>query len=377
MTNSTDVAIIGGGIMGASIAYHLAKLGVKSTIFERESIGCEASGVATGMISAMSIDSPGPYLELARASFEKYKTLIPEMEEASGVHTYYGEISWLDLAFTEEDEATNRSNMEWRRSLMPKVSWVTDDDLYRIDSRITREARSGLYLEELNQADAYRLTLAYIGAAESLGVEVRYTDVKGLEKNGARVTGIITDEEVVSCGAVVLAMGAWTSEASDWIDTPVPIRPYKGQMVELKAPGPPLGANIHHGRSYVTSKLNGTILSGSYDGFRGYDKSVSQEGVEHVLEGALKVCPAMEESSISWVITGLRPATPDEIPILGPVPGLDGAFISAGHMRKGITLAAMSGEMIADSIVGNEPRLPIEPFSLSRFADCPDPWANS
>ena len=84
MTNSTDVAIIGGGIMGGSIAYHLAKLGVKSTIFERESIGCEASGVATGMISAMSIDTPGPYLELARASFEKYKTLIPEMEEASG-----------------------------------------------------------------------------------------------------------------------------------------------------------------------------------------------------------------------------------------------------------------------------------------------------
>ena len=115
MTNSTDVAIIGGGIMGASIAYHLAKLGVKSTIFERESIGCEASGVATGMISAMSIDSPGPYLELARASFEKYKTLIPEMEEASGVHTYYGEISWLDLAFTEEDEAANRANMEWRQ----------------------------------------------------------------------------------------------------------------------------------------------------------------------------------------------------------------------------------------------------------------------
>ena len=142
--------------MGGSIAYHLAKLGVKSTIFERESIGCEASGVATGMISAMSIDSPGPYLDLARASFEKYKTLIPEMEEASGVHTYYGEISWLDLAFTEEDEAANRANMEWRRSLMPKVSWVTDDDLYRIDPRITREARSGLYLEELNQADAYQ-----------------------------------------------------------------------------------------------------------------------------------------------------------------------------------------------------------------------------
>ncbi len=377
MSASADVAIIGGGIMGGSIAYHLAKLGVKSTIFERESIGCEASGVATGMISAMSIDSPGPYLDLARASFEKYKTLIPEMEEASGVHTYYGEISWLDLAFTEEEEEQNRRTMEWRSGLVPKMSWVKDDDLSRIDSRITPEARSGLYFEELTQADAYRLTLAYIGAAESLGVEVRYTDVTGLEKKGSRVTGVITDEGVVPCGAAALAMGAWTSRASDWIGTPVPIRPYKGQMVELKAPGPPLGANIHHGRSYVTSKLNGTVLSGSYDGFRGYDKSVSQEGVQQVLEGALRVCPAMEEASISWVITGLRPATPDEIPILGPVPGLEGAFISAGHMRKGITLAAMTGELMADAIAGNEPRLPLDPFSLARFADCTDPWAAS
>ena len=90
-------------------------------------------------------------------------------------------------------------------------------------------------------------------------MEVRYTNVTGLEKNGTRVTGVLTDDGVVPCGAVVVAMGAWTNEASDWIDTPVPVRPYKGQMVELQAPGPPLGSNIHHGRSYVTSKLNGTV----------------------------------------------------------------------------------------------------------------------
>ena len=85
----------------------------------------------------------------------------------------------------------------------------------------------------------------------------------------------------------------------------------------------------------------------------------------------------MEEASIAWVITGLRPATPDEMPILGPVPGLEGAFIATGHMRKGITLAAMTGEIIADTIVGNEPRLPVEPFSLTRFGGQADPWAEA
>ena len=329
------------------------------------------------MISVMSIDSPGPYLDLAKLSFEKYENLIPEMEEASGVNTFYGNITWLDLAFDENDEEHNRQAMEWRKTLMPRVSWVQADDLPKIDPRITPEAISGLYFEDLNQADAYRLTLAYIGAAESLGVKVRYTDVTGLQKDGDRVTGVLTPDEVIPCDAVVLAMGAWTANASDWIGTPIPVRPYKGQMLELQAPGPPLGANIHHGRSYVTSKLNGTILSGSYDGFRGYDKSVSHEGIQHVLEGALKVCPAMEEAHITWPITGLRPATPDEVPIIGPVPGLDGAYISAGHQRKGITMAAMTGEIIADLIAGNQPRLPAEPFSLARFDGIPDPWADS
>lgn len=376
MTTSPDVVIVGGGIMGGSVAYHLAKLGIKPTILERESIGCEASGVASGMISVMSIDSPGPYLDLARLSFEKYKTLIPEMEEASGINTFYGNITWLDLAFDENDEEDNRRVMEWRRTLMPSVSWVQADDLRHIDGRITPEAISGIYFEDLNQADSYRLTLAYIGAAESLGVEVRYTDVIGLRKDGDRVTGVLTPDGAIPCDAVVLAMGAWTAEASGWIGTPIPVRPYKGQMLELQAPGPPLGANIHHGRSYVTSKLNGTILSGSYDGFQGYDKSVSQDGIQHVLEGALKVCPAMEDAHITWPITGLRPATPDEVPIIGPVPGLDGAYISAGHQRKGITMAAMTGELIADLIAGNDTRLPVEPFSLSRFDGIPNPWAD-
>ena len=243
--------------MGGSVAYHLAKLGIKPIILERESIGCEASGVATGMISVMSIDSPGPYLDLAKFSFEKYKTLIPEMEDASGVNTFYGGITWLDLAFDEDDEEHNRQTMEWRKTLMPRVTWAQPEDLPKIDPRITPEALAASTLKT-----SIRPTLSphlpYIGAAESLGVEVRYTDVTGLQKDGDRVTGVFTPDGVVPCDAVVLAMGAWTADASDWIGTPIPVRPYKGQMLELQAPGPPLGANIHHGRSYVTSKLNGT-----------------------------------------------------------------------------------------------------------------------
>ena len=369
MAASPDVVVVGGGIMGGSTAYHLAKLGAKVTIVERESVGCEASGVATGMISVMSIESPGPYLDLGRASFELYKTLAGELQEASGVNSYYGAISWLDLAFTEEDEEANRSTLEWKKSLVPQVSWVVGDDLQRIDPRISTEARSGIYYEQLNQADSYRLTLSYIGAAEALGVTVKYTDVTGLEKDGSRVTSVLTAEGALPCGAVVLAMGAWTQYAEPWIGIPVPIKPFKGQMIHLRAPGPPLACNIHYDHSYVTSKLDGSIFSGSYDGFRGYDKSVSQDGTQEVLEGALRVCPAMEEASVESVVTGLRPATPDEMPILGPVPGLDGVFIAAGHKRKGITLAAITGELIADAVLGIEPRLPLEPFSLARFSE--------
>ena len=364
---SPDIIIVGGGIMGGSIAYHLARQGAEVTILEKESIGCEASGVATGMISVMSIDSPGPYLELAKASFNLYKTLAPELQEKSGVNCYYGNISWLDLAFTEEEEESNRRDLDWKKSLVPQVTWVDGDYLNKIDPRISDKARSGLYFEQLNQVDAYRLTLSYIGASEKLGVNVKYGEVIGLQKDSKSVTGVITTEGVIPCSTVILAMGAWTQSAEAWIDFPIPIRPYKGQMIQLSAPGPPLGCNIHGGLSYVTPKLDGSILAGSHDGFRGYDKSISEEGTQEVLKGALKVCPAMEEAHIESVVTGLRPATPDEMPILGQVPTLEGAFVASGHKRKGITLAAITGELIADTVLGKKPRISLDPFSLSRF----------
>ena len=367
MPDSSDVVVIGGGVIGCSIGYHLAKGGAKVTILERESVGCEASGAATGAISIMSIECPGPYLDLAKASVDLYETLAPELKEASGINFYYGEMKWLELAFTEEEEGDNRQSMSWKASRAPKVSWLSDDEVRRVDPRISPGARSGLYFEGLAQVDAYRLTLALTKAAESLGVTFRYVEATGLATTDHRVTGVITSHGEVECDSVVIAMGAWSKFVEPWIGMAVPVEPMKGQVLQLEAPGPPLVGNLHSSSGYVTSKLDGSTLAGSFDGMVGFDKEVSERGRHHIMEEVLKICPAMQNATIKSDIIGLRPSTEDELPILGPVPGLEGIFIATGHRRKGITLAAITGELMAQLVSGEQPRIPLEPFSLTRF----------
>ncbi|MCH9036568.1 MAG: glycine oxidase ThiO [Chloroflexi bacterium] len=369
MPNSPDVVVIGGGIIGCSTAYQLAKRGMKVTVVERESVGCEASGVATGMISVMSIEDPGPFLDLARASFELYKTLAPELREASGIDFYYGEASWLDLAFTEEEEEANRKAMSWKKDLVPRVTWLSDDDMRRVESRVSAQARSGVFFEGLAQVDAYRLTLAFTSAAESLGVVIRYAEATGLNTSGDRVSGVATSTGDVSCDAVVLAMGAWSGLIEPWIGIPVPVEPLKGQILKLRAPGPPLVGNLHLGSFYVTPKLDGSILAGGYDSKVGFDKRTRDEGTYRILGEVARICPPMQDAVLVEESTGLRPLTPDMFPILGPVPGLEGAFIATGHQRKGITLAAMTGKVMAQVVSGQDTELPIEAFSLARFGN--------
>ncbi|MEE9198890.1 MAG: FAD-dependent oxidoreductase, partial [Dehalococcoidia bacterium] len=360
---------------GCSIAYHLAKGGASVVILERESVGCEASGVATGAISIMAIDLPGPFLDLAKASSELYETLAPELQETSGIDFHYGELSRLYLAFTEEEEEDNRATMSWKTGLGPKVSWLNADDIRRVEPRISPEARSGLFFEGMTQADAYSLTLAFTRAAESLGATFKYAEATGLATKEGKVTGVATPNGVIGCDAAVIAMGAWTGYVEPWIGMPVPVEPLKGQIIQLQAPGPPLACTLNHGSDYVTSKLDGSILAGAFDGLEGFDKRISEQGRRHIMKEVLKICPAMQDATVVADLVGLRPSTRDELPIMGPVPGLEGAYVATGHRRKGITLAAITGETMAQLVLGEQPRVPLEPFSLARFsndADAPE-----
>ena len=328
MAGSSEVLIAGGGIIGCSIAYHLSKEGVKVTIIERESVGSQASGAATGILaSATWGEKPGAFLDLTTESCKRHKGTIPELEELSGIDVRYGGFSRLELIFTEEEEEERKSTIGWKLDL-PEVSWLSDVDIRRLEPRVTPQTRAGIFTQGQGQVDAYRLTLAFARAAETQGTTIKYGEVTGLNTAAGKVTGLTTSLGDMHGDTVVFAMGSWSKEIEPWIGIPVPVEPLKGQTMQLEVPDPPIPCMIAHGVNYVAPKLGRVVLAGTYDGLMGYDTTIHEEGKALILEGVENVCPGIMDSRIVTHITGLRPASKDMLPILGPIPNLEGAYIA-------------------------------------------------
>jgi glycine oxidase len=369
VSDSPEVLIAGGGIIGCSIAYHLAKEGAKVTIVERESIGSQASGAATGLLSAMTTaDTPDHFFQLEYESRERHREIVPELRELSGVDPEFADFSWLELAFTEEEENELKGYLGHDLETSPNKSLFTDTDIQHLEPRTTNEARSGIYIDGQAQVDPYKLTLAFAGAAESLGTTVKYGKVTGLTSQAGRVTGLNTSLGDMEADAVVMCIGSWSNQLGDWIGTPVPVEPLKGQTMHIEIDGPPVPCMIHHVASYVAPKVAGYVVAGTYDGFLGYDTTIHDQGKLQITEGVETVCPGVMEGKIINHVTGLRPVSADYLPILGPISGFDGAYIATGHQRAGILLSAITGELMSQLVLGRETRLPLDPYHLDRFA---------
>ena len=367
MANSSDVLIAGGGIIGCSIAYHLAQLGIKSTIIERESIGSQASGAATGLLVALKeAGAPEPFTRLIEESCKRHKEIIPEVEELSKIDAQYGDFAWTEIACSDAEVSDLKEAFSEVLS-GPAASWLSESDLRELESRVTQDAIGGIYIGGQAQVDAYRLTLAFAQAAEALGVTIRYGEVTGLRTEAGRVKGLDTSLGPIDSDTVVLAIGSWSKRIEEWIGMDVPVEPLKGQTIHVEIPGDPLPCMIHHVDRYVAPKKGGTVITGTYDGFMGFDTSIHEQGIAKISEGVLSLCPGILESKVVSHVTGLRPASADWLPILGAVPSIEGAYIATGHQRLGITLSAITGEVMSQLINDGKPRLDLHPFRLDRF----------
>lgn len=367
MANSSDVLIAGGGIIGCSIAYHLAQLGIKSVIIERESIGSQASGAATGLLVALKErGAPPHFTQLIEESCKRHKEIIPEIQDLSKVDARYGDFTWTEIACSDDEQSELKDAFSEVLD-SPTAHWLSESDVREMEPRITPDAIGGAYIGGQAQVDAYRLTLAFAQAAEALGCSIRYAEVTGIRSESGRVTGLDTSLGPMESNVVVLAIGSWSKRVEEWIGMDVPVEPLKGQTIHVEIPGPELPCMIHHVDRYVAPKIGGTVITGTYDGFMGFDTSIHDQGVSKISEGVQALCPGILESKVVSHVTGLRPASADWLPILGPIPSIEGAYIATGHQRLGITLSAITGELMSQLISGSTPRLDLHPFRLDRF----------
>jgi glycine oxidase len=353
MKASPDVVVVGGGVVGAAVAYYLSVEGARVQLLEREAIGSGCSFHGTGM--AISIltgaQRKGPAFAINRASRCLISDVCSRIAEETGTDTLFQERPMLSVAMDEQEMAQRKVDMQWVSERGVPVRWLESNEVLALEPRTNPSVLGAIYEEGTAQVDGYRLTLAFAAAAEERGATVRQREVVGLEREGSRVTGVTTPTETVPCDAVVLAMGAGAGAASEWVGFPIPVRPLKGQILRLRLPGKPLDHFFNiPGLGTIVARRDGlTSLGTSYEDTD--DPQPTEDYKLRVLSKGMEVLPFLAGAEVVEHLAGLRPLSADMCPIIGPVPGWEGLHLATGHGRWGIQLAPITGRLIADLLL--------------------------
>ena len=365
---TADVVIVGGGIAGCAAAYYLTTMGVRPIVVEREEVAGAASGFAQGGLYIMSGPGmDGPLFPLVKESLRLHRELYPVLTEATGLDSRLAEKDILTVALEPDDLEALRQLRATQESNGFTVEWLDDRQVRELEPGIGPGVLGGMLTRHTWLLDSDTLTKSLMLAAEGQGAELRIGDVRGLQWDGDRVTGVELADGEISCGSVVLAMGPWSAFLHEWLGVTVPVRPLKGEILRIRTDTMPAQAHIGWQHSYLVRKPSGLLWTGTTEDEVGFDREPSASAAERIMEGARRVFPAIAEGRVELHTACLRPVTPDSAPIIGPVPGVQGVYFATGGGRKGILAGPALGMATADLIVNGRTELPIGPLGLERF----------
>jgi glycine oxidase len=366
-----DLAVVGAGVIGMSVAWRAAQRGMKVVVLERDRPGAGSSGVAAGMLAPVSeaLLTEQPLLRLGLASAEAYPDFVAELEAAAGVETgYYRRGTLLAARDADEAEALGRE-LALRTRLGLTVSRLRASEARQLEPALAPVLRLALEIPDDHAIDPRRLTSALAIALARAGGELRTrVDVVSLARQGDRATGVVLGSgETISADQVVLATGAWSPEGIPE-DARVRLRPVKGQIMRMRDPsGAGLLTRVVRFRGgYVVPRGDGRYVLGATMEERGFDTTVTAGAVYELLRDAIELVPGLTELVLEEVSAGLRPASPDNAPVIGPsvLPGL---LWAAGHYRHGVLLAPVTADGIARMLVGETADEVLAPFDPRRF----------
>jgi len=373
MRSHSDVVIIGGGIVGSSIAYRLANEGASVTVIERDSIGNHASGFALGLLNPTN--ETGNIESLNHQSFKMHKELLDQVQEESGVDAQVLSMPHIELALDESELPYLKSEVDRINGFSQfESSWLEPADVKAMEPRVTDDLLGGVLVENVIMLDSYNLTLATAQAAESRGVEVVLGEATGIIYEKDKAVGVQIGDDKIACDSVVLALGPWSGTSSLWVDIDVPIVPQKGEIVRVEGFDPPLGIHFHgvtlgSSCSVVQKGDGATWLAATSEDGTGFDVTPSSEAMEALSLRGMRMFPALESHQLVLHTACMRPVAPDGDPIFGKVPNKDGVFIATGTGGKGILMGPVIGRAIADLVLSGETDLEIDQFGLSRFSE--------
>lgn len=362
-----DVVIIGGGIIGVSLALSLNKHGAEVLIVDKGEPGREASHAAAGMLA--HCEQSEALRPLAVASARLYPEFVHEIEDESGLRTDYRRDGTIVVLSGEEEEPFCDGG---RR--------LDAADLAELEPKLSPPTTGAAWLPEAT-VDPRALAGAAVKAARHRGIQFSSgTAVTGIDVSNLGIAGVITAKTRFPAAAVVNCAGAWAGEIAGPLQ--LPVRPVKGQMLDVI----PESKFIAHGAGvtpaqenapllrhvvrapdiYLVPRSDGRITIGSTVEDAGFDKRVQPDTIQRLHQAAANLLPEIGEAKIHEAWAGLRPGSPDNLPLLGQA-GADGYFVASGHFRDGILLAPITARLMTQVIRGEQPEFDLEPFNPMRF----------
>ncbi|MGH7964618.1 MAG: glycine oxidase ThiO [Candidatus Binatia bacterium] len=364
MAKTTDVVVIGGGVIGCAIAYDLAGRNLRTLLVEKTQPGQEASAAAAGILAVSSGRSKrGPMYQLKRAGQELYPALVRELEERTGIDLEYQTVGVLELIRTDADEKKYQRLSDLRREQGYAVTWLSADEARDIEPALTADLRAAVHFSGDHHLHNGKLAEAWAKAAAQRGVMV-WTDatVNAARIAEGKVTAVRIGYDWIDVGTVVIAAGSWSRQVGEVFSLTIPVEPAKGQMIAVHSTQ--LRHVVAWDDHYLVPRKNGEVLIGSTVEFVGHNTDVTLEVVQLLIQRSAALVPGISKAPLSRFWAGLRPYSPTRRPILCRAPGLDNVIIATGHHRNGIVLAPITGKLIGELITTGHPSMSLEPFGL-------------
>ncbi|MFD0824816.1 glycine oxidase ThiO [Neobacillus sp. M.A.Huq-85] len=371
LCHSYDVAIIGGGINGASIAYQLSKLGKKVIILEKERLACQASSAAAGMLAAQAeIEQEGPLFHLAIKSQAMFPELSNELFGLTGVDIEFVQKGMLRVAETDEIATELKKQVIFQNNWDSKIQWLDSLDIREMEPAISPSVAGGMYLPNDGHVQPGKLTQGFAKAAIHYGAEIHEnTEVLSFLFENGKVKGVKTTNGLIHSEQVIVATGAWAGRLMQESGLDLPVYPVKGECFSVKTEESLINRTIFSDkRCYLVPKRNGEIYIGATMIEDTFDDKVTPQGVATLIERAIHLVPQIKDASWERVWCGIRPQTGDGLPYIGEHPEWKGLFVAAGHFRNGILLSPITGKLVADLLVGKQDSL-LSAFQLERHTE--------
>ena len=369
-----DVVVAGGGVVGAATAYHLVREGVKTLLVDRRDDG-RATDAGAGILStATNTEDPDPIERFEARAAEYYPILVERLRGDGAGDPGYRVCGSLTVAVDDDEVAhfhqVRTGLRRWRAAKDHGYAEIGPDEAKGLFPPLA-DAKGAIHCGRGARVDGRSLAAALLRAAGQRGLEVRHAAVDGLIVEHGAVAGIRIAGERIACGHAVIAAGAWSKELGQSLGIDIPVEPQRGQIIHLGLPGVETSAwpiVLAFRGHYMVPWDDGRVAVGATrETGSGFRPHTTAAGVIQVLTEALRVAPGLADAMICEIRVGLRPASRDGLPILGPVRGVANLLLATGHGSVGLQLGPYSGKLVADLIAQGEAETDIAPFSLARF----------